>query len=90
MNNIIFQYNMTTNAMLLDRYMDYLKEKQVHLLISIDGNKENHSYRITKTGKNSFDTVYSNILKLKINIQIIMINMLISTLSFIIETHLMK
>ena len=65
MNNIIFQYNMTTNAMLLDRYMDYLKEKQVHLLISIDGNKENHSYRITKTGKNSFDTVYSNILKLK-------------------------
>ena len=65
MNNIIFHYNMTTNAMLLDRYMDYLKEKQVHLLISIDGNKENHSYRITKTGKNSFDTVYSNILKLK-------------------------
>ena len=75
MNNIIFQYNMTTNAMLLDRYMDYLKEKQVHLLISIDGNKENHSYRITKTGKNSFDTVYSNILKLKNKLELSVINL---------------
>lgn len=64
-DNIDFQYNMTTNAVLLDKHMDYLKENKVHLLISIDGNKENHSYRITPTGENSFDKVYSNILKLK-------------------------
>lgn len=60
-----FMYNMTTNAILLDRYMDYLAEKEFHLLISLDGNKYNDSYRVTKSGKPSFDIVVSNILKLK-------------------------
>ena len=60
-----FIYNMTTNAVLLDRYMDYLAEKEFHLLLSLDGNKYNDSYRVTKNGKPSFDIVVSNILKLK-------------------------
>jgi len=29
-------YNMTTNAILLDKYMDFLAEKQIKLLISLD------------------------------------------------------
>jgi uncharacterized protein len=65
LSNIGFQYNMTTNAMLLDKYMDYLQTKQIHLLISIDGNEFNHSYRIKHNGENSFNQVYSNILKLR-------------------------
>lgn len=60
-----FMYNMTTNAVLLDRYMDYLAEKEFHLLLSLDGNKYNDSYRVAKNGKPSFDIVVSNILKLK-------------------------
>ena len=47
-------YSMTTNAVLLERYMDYLVQKNFHILISIDGNEDNHSYRVDKSGNNSF------------------------------------
>ena len=53
-----FNFSMTTNAMLLDRYTDYLVEKRFHLLISLDGDKYGQSYRVTHDGKNSFDRVY--------------------------------
>jgi uncharacterized protein len=52
---------MTTNAMLLDRYMDFLVEKQFQLLISFDGNREGQSYRADHSGNNSFDRVYNNV-----------------------------
>lgn len=58
--NIDFQYNMTTNAVLLDKFMDYLSEKKFTILISLDGNETHHSYRITKNGKNSYNKVFSN------------------------------
>lgn len=60
-----FAYNMTTNAMLLDRYMDFLVENDFSLLISLDGNVENDSYRIKVDGKPSFEQVTSNIDKLQ-------------------------
>ncbi len=55
------KYSMTTNAMLLDKYSDYLADKKFSLLISLDGDKAAHSYRITRDGVNSFDAVYRNI-----------------------------
>ena len=54
-------YSMTTNAMLLDRYMDYLAEHDVHLLISLDGDSEGQSYRVDRAGRNSFDRVFWNV-----------------------------
>lgn len=60
-----FAYNMTTNAMLLDRYMDFLVENDFALLVSLDGNAENDSYRIKTDGKPSFDQVTGNIDKLR-------------------------
>lgn len=60
-----FTYNMTTNAMLLDRYMDFLVEHDFNLLISLDGNAENDSYRVKANGKPSFEQVTSNIDKLR-------------------------
>jgi len=56
-----FFFNMTTNALLLDKYMDYLVEKDISLLISFDGDEQGQSYRIDATGKNSFSRVYKNI-----------------------------
>lgn len=64
--NIKFSYNMTTNAMLLDKYMDFLAEKKFKLMISLDGNEINDSYRVTSSGKSSFKKVYDNINKLMI------------------------
>ena len=56
-----FHYNITTNAMLLDKYMDFLVEKEFHLLISLDGDEEGHSYREDANGKNSYQRVFKNI-----------------------------
>lgn len=48
---ITFVYNLTTNAILLPKYMNYLVENDVHLLISIDGSKQNNIYRVKRKGK---------------------------------------
>lgn len=62
-----FKFSMTTNAMLLDKNMDYLVANNFSLLISLDGNAFNHSYRVDANGKPSFNRVIENIDKLKEN-----------------------
>lgn len=59
--NIVFNYSMTTNAILLYKYIDYLQAKNFHLLISLDGDKENTSYRINKKGHNAFGIIKENV-----------------------------
>lgn len=54
-------YGMTTNAMLLDRYMDFLAKKRVRLLISLDGDEKGQSYRVDADGNNSFGRVVRNV-----------------------------
>jgi len=56
-----FTFSMTTNALLLHKYMDFLVEHNFNLLISLDGNKENTSYRINPKGKPAFDKIVSNV-----------------------------
>lgn len=56
-----YEFSMTTNAVLLHKYMDYLAANKVHLLISLDGDEKNNSYRVFGNGENSY-----NILKKKI------------------------
>ena len=58
-------YSLTTNAMLLDCYMDFLVEKDFSLLISLDGNRYNDSYRVDHSGQPSFDRVVRNVDLLK-------------------------
>lgn len=62
---LIFEYNMTTNGILLGKYMNYLIKKKFHLLISLDGSKINNSYRVTSTGMESFDIVIKNAKKMQ-------------------------
>ena len=59
--NVSFSYNMTTNGVLLDRYMDFLVEKSFKLLFSLDGNEYNSGYRVDKQGKGSYSKVFTNI-----------------------------
>lgn len=62
---IHFSYSMTTNALLLRKYMDFLVEHDFHLLISLDGNAKNNSYRLFKKGEESFPFVYKNVCYLR-------------------------
>lgn len=54
-------FSMTTNGVLLDKYIDYLVEHDFRLLISLDGNEKNNSYRVNHSNENSFNTVFGNI-----------------------------
>ena len=56
---------MTTNAMLLHRYMDYLVEKDFSMLISLDGDEMGQSYRVDAVGNNSYQRVIKNIYLLR-------------------------
>ncbi|MDR0603355.1 MAG: radical SAM peptide maturase [Bacteroidales bacterium] len=56
-----FENTMTTNAILLDKHMNYLVENNFSLLISLDGSVANNAYRVYPSGKPSFDKVYNNI-----------------------------
>lgn len=60
-----FQFTMTTNATLLDKYLDYLVENEFNITISLDGNEWGNSYRVYHNGMNSFDKVFSNVKKIK-------------------------
>ena len=54
-------YNMTSNCLLLDRYMDLLVENDFSLLCSLDGDWQADAYRVFPDGTPSFDKVYNNI-----------------------------
>ena len=56
-----FLFSMTTNAILLHKYMDYLVEHDFHILVSLDGNEKNNSYRVDYFGNGSFGRVVRNV-----------------------------
>lgn len=59
--NVKISFGITTNGVLLNKYMEYLVEKNFHILISLDGNQKNNQYRIYKNGRESFADVVRNI-----------------------------
>lgn len=61
-------YSMTTNATLIDKHIDFLASNNFRLLISLDGDEYNHSYRIfDKSKNNSFQKVIENVDLIKRN-----------------------
>lgn len=56
-----YTFSMTTNAMLLNKYMDYLVDKNFNVLVSLDGNAENNGHRVTHSGNESFSVIYANL-----------------------------
>lgn len=56
-----FRFSMTTNAMLLKRYMDYLVAHNFSLLLSLDGNEENTGYRIDHAGQPAYQRIVENV-----------------------------
>jgi len=56
-----FRFSMTTNALMLKKYMDFLAKNDFSLLISLDGNEKNNQYRSTLSGEPSFPVIIKNI-----------------------------
>jgi len=65
LDNHYFTYSMTTNGILLDKYMDFLAQKSFKLLISLDGDETANGYRVLKNGKPAFKIIINNIEKLR-------------------------
>ena len=61
----VFSFSMTTNAILLEKYMDFLKEHDFSILVSLDGNVLNNAYRIDCAGNNSYNRVINGVDKLR-------------------------
>lgn len=60
-NTRSFIFSMTTNGVLLHKYIDFLVEHKFNLLISLDGNEENNMYRLDKNKNSSFKLITKNI-----------------------------
>ena len=60
-SKIHFSYMMTSNAILLKKYIDFLQKYDFKVMISLDGDRENDGHRLFPNGKTSFDIVYSNV-----------------------------
>lgn len=58
-------YSLTTNAVLLGRYMDFLVENDIEILVSLDGDEYSNSYRTLSNGLPSFGKIYENLKRLK-------------------------
>ena len=59
---IQLEYSMTTNATMIHKYIDFLTANKFNLLISLDGNEDNHSYRVfRKIPQSSFYKVIENL-----------------------------
>lgn len=59
-------FSLTTNATLLYKNIQYLKDKDFKLMISLDGDSQNNSYRIfRKDSQGSFQEVIQNIDSIK-------------------------
>lgn len=55
------EYTITTNGTLVHKHIGFLVAHNFLLTFSLDGNEENHSYRIYKNKRNSFGKVIENI-----------------------------
>lgn len=55
------QYSTTTNATLIHKHIDFLVKNKFTVTVSLDGNEDNHSYRVFQNNKkNSFGKVIDN------------------------------
>lgn len=61
---------MTTNGVLLNKYIKFLINYNFYLSISLDGDAYENSYRIFPDGKPSFPIIYKNLCDIKTNFPI--------------------
>jgi len=60
-----FRFTMSSNGLLLSKYMDYLAENHVEVAVSLDGNEQENTFRVLKNNKPSFEIVIKNLEKVK-------------------------
>lgn len=59
------KFSMTTNGLLLEKYMEFLVRHDFQLLISLDGDETQNGYRVFKNGKPAYREIIRNIKALR-------------------------
>jgi uncharacterized protein len=59
--NSKLNFRLTTNGLLLDKHLEFFVENDFKIMVSLDGNKNHNSYRITREGKNPFENIIKNL-----------------------------
>lgn len=59
--NSSYRFTLTTNGLLINKYVDFLVENDFKIMISLDGDKIHNSYRVTHNGENSFNKIAKNL-----------------------------
>jgi uncharacterized protein len=60
LHNIV-RFTVTTNGLLLDKYMDFMVEHDFNIFISLDGDEKNDAYRVLKNGAPTYERVLANV-----------------------------
>lgn len=63
--SVNIEYTITTNALLLDKYMDFLVKNNFMVMISLDGDQEASRYRTPQNMSHLYDKIIFNIKELK-------------------------
>ncbi|MCL2289314.1 MAG: radical SAM peptide maturase [Bacteroidetes bacterium] len=64
-SQLTFGFMMTTNGLLLHKYITFLVKHDFITYVSLDGDKENMAYRIDHKGKNCYKRVFNNVTSIK-------------------------
>jgi uncharacterized protein len=59
--NPVFRFTMSSNGLLLEKYMDFLAANWFDISISLDGDANANSFRILKNNKPSYELVVKNL-----------------------------
>jgi uncharacterized protein len=62
-----FVFSLTTNALLLNKHIEFFVENEFWILVSLDGNKKNNSYRVFQNGQESYSNIVKNLELVKKN-----------------------
>jgi len=61
----VFKFTMSSNGLLLSKYMNYLAENSVEVAIRLDGDEKGNAFRVLRNNKSSYDMVIKNLEKVK-------------------------
>jgi uncharacterized protein len=54
-------FSISTNGVLIDKYLDYIVENEINLAVSLDGDLQSNSFRVFHNNKESYTKIIQNI-----------------------------
>ena len=84
-NGVSYTFSMTTNALLLHKYIDFLNNNDFRITVSLDGNSNHNVFRVDHNNAQTYDKVINNLEFIKKTTKIFIIKIYSSPL-FTIKT----